>query len=49
LATFSTDFPEVFNAGGQRKAYLMALLRIESRWADAALIARFCQREQPLP
>ena len=33
LEAFSTDFTELFYAGGQRKAYLMVLLCIESRWA----------------
>ncbi len=33
LEVFSTDFTELFYAGGQRKAYLMVLLCIESRWA----------------
>ena len=33
LQVFSTDFTELFYAGGQRKAYLMVLLCIESRWA----------------
>lgn len=32
LEAFSTDFTELFYAGGQRKAYLMVLLCIESRW-----------------
>lgn len=33
LEVFSTDFTELIYAGGQRKAYLMVLLCIESRWA----------------
>lgn len=33
LEGFSTDFTELSYAGGMRKAYLMVLLCIESRWA----------------
>ena len=45
LEVFSTDFTEVFYAGGQRKAYLMVLLCIESRWAGGwAVGARRCRQ-----
>ena len=45
LEVFSTDFTEIFYAGGQRKAYLMVLLCIESRWAGGwAVGARRCRQ-----
>ncbi len=45
LEVFSTDFTELFYAGGQRKAYLMVLLCIESRWAGGwAVGARRCRQ-----
>ena len=40
LEAFSTDFTELFYAGGQRKAYLMVLLCIESRWAGGWAVGR---------
>lgn len=33
LEAFSTDFTEIIYAGGRKKAWLMVLLCIESRWA----------------
>ena len=45
LEVFSTDFTELFYAGGQRKVYLMVLLCIESRWAGGwAVGARRCRQ-----
>lgn len=45
LEVFSTDFTELFYAGGHRKAYLMVLLCIESRWAGGwAVGARRCRQ-----
>ena len=45
LEVFSTDFTELFYAGGQRKAYLMVLLCIESRWAGGwAVGPRRCRQ-----
>ena len=45
LEVFSTDFTELFYADGQRKAYLMVLLCIESRWAGGwAVGARRCRQ-----
>ena len=42
---FSTDFTELLYAGGQRKAYLMVLLCIESRWAGGGAVgARRCRQ-----
>ena len=44
LQVFSTDFTELLYAGGQRKAHLMVLLCIESRWAGGwAVGARRCR------
>ena len=45
LEVFSTDFTELLYASGQRKAYLMVLLCIESRWAGGwAVGARRCRQ-----
>ena len=45
LEVFSTDFTELLYAGGQRKAHLMVLLCIESRWAGGwAVGARRCRQ-----
>ena len=45
LEVFSTDFTELFYAGGQRKAYLMVLLCIESRRAGGwAVSERRCRQ-----
>ncbi len=45
LEVFSTDFTELFYAGGQRKVYLMVLLCIESRWAGGwAVGLRRCRQ-----
>lgn len=45
LQVFSTDFTELLYAGGTKKAYLMVLLCIESRWAGGwAVGTRRCRQ-----
>ncbi len=48
LEVFSTDFTELLYAGGQRKAYLMVLLCIESRWAGGWAVAARRSRQLAL-
>ena len=48
MKAFSTDFTELVYAGGERKASLMALVDIASRWAGGWSIASRRNRENAL-
>ena len=48
LEAFSTDFTELVYADGERKAWLMALLDIASRWAGGWAVAPRRHRETAL-